>query len=91
MPAYTVGFLPAAVDDLDDIADPLYRRVRTAVAALAGEPRPAGAIKLAGSRNLYRIRVGQYRIVYEVQDKTLAVLIVGVAPRDKIYSLIKRR
>jgi len=61
------------------------RRVDAAILALADNPRPAGCVKLSGLSDLWRIRVGDYRVVYEIRDRQLIVLIVGVAHRREIY------
>jgi len=47
--------------------------------------RPFGCLKLAGEPDLYRIRVGQYRIIYQVQDETLTVLVLSIRHRREIY------
>lgn len=49
------------------------------------DPRPLGVKKLSGIDNLYRLRVGEYRIVYEIQDAVLLVLVVAVGHRREIY------
>ena len=63
----------------------LYRRLRKDVDALAWNARPPSCVKLAGSPDLYRIRVGDYRIVYQVTDATLLVLILSIGHRREIY------
>ncbi len=63
----------------------LYRRLRSAIDALEQEARPAGCVKLAGSPDLYRIRVGDYRIVYQVQDTQLVVLVLSIGHRREVY------
>lgn len=55
------------------------------IVALAGMPRPVGAIKLAGSRNDWRIRIGEYRIVYEINDDAGVVTVYRVAHRSDVY------
>jgi len=60
-------------------------RVRDAIRALANEPRPEGCKKLKGSRADYRVRVGDYRIIYEVKDRQLVVLLIAVANRRDAY------
>ncbi|MES2387698.1 MAG: type II toxin-antitoxin system RelE/ParE family toxin [Bacteroidota bacterium] len=69
---------------LDTLHDPLASRIKRAILNLALNPRPAGYIKLSGDLN-YRIRVGDYRIVYQVQDKALLVLIVNIGHRSVVY------
>lgn len=64
-----------------------YEQVRalSAMAALAEEPRPQGCIKMAGTRNGYRLRFGSYRIVYTVDDANQTVTITRVAHRREVY------
>ncbi len=63
----------------------LYRRLRTAIDSLANDPRPVGCVKLTGSHDLFRLRVGDYRIIYQVQDRKLLVLIVDIGNRREVY------
>ena len=56
-----------------------------AIRALAGEPRPLACKKLAGYENLYRVRVGDWRVSYAVEDDRLIVLVIEVAPRGGAY------
>ncbi|MGH2750750.1 MAG: type II toxin-antitoxin system RelE family toxin [Actinomycetota bacterium] len=63
-----------------------YGRIRTAVRSLGEEPLPPGAVKLTGfDPPAWRVRVGSYRIVYEIYDDELLVVVVNVAPRGEIY------
>jgi mRNA interferase RelE/StbE len=63
----------------------LYGRLRTAIDGLAPNARPSGCVKLAGAPDLYRIRVGDYRIVYQVRDDVLIVLVLSIGHRREIY------
>ena len=63
----------------------LRQRIVAAIDALASNPRPAGMKKLHGFEHRYRIQVGAYRIIYEVRDRLLLVLILDVADRKDIY------
>jgi mRNA interferase RelE/StbE len=63
---------------------PARERIRVAIDALAVEPRPRGAQKLAG-RDDYRIRVGDYRVVYAVDDRERLVLVARIARRRDVY------
>ena len=56
-----------------------------AILALAENPRPSGCVKLSGLENLWRVRVGDYRILYSIEDQQLIVLIVSVAHRREVY------
>ncbi|MBX3013685.1 MAG: type II toxin-antitoxin system RelE/ParE family toxin [Caldilineaceae bacterium] len=60
-------------------------RLEEAIDGLAETPRPNGYIKLAGEEPLYRIRVGEWRIIYAIQDDELIVLVIEVAPRKDTY------
>ena len=64
--------------------EPLRARVVAAIDALAVEPRPAGATRLAG-RDDYRIRVGDHRIVYAIDDATATVVIARISHRREVY------
>ena len=63
----------------------LLIRIARAIRALAIEPRPAGCKKLAGHDNIYRVRGGEWRISYAVEDERLIVLVIEVAPRGAAY------
>jgi mRNA interferase RelE/StbE len=60
-------------------------RLVAAMRGLASDPRPPGCEKLAGMESLYRIRVGDYRIVYQIQDEVLLVLVVKIGHRREVY------
>lgn len=61
------------------------RQLSTAIDALAENPRPTGAKKLTGSTDLYRMRVGNCRIIYKIEDAELIVLLVKIGHRRDIY------
>ena len=63
----------------------LYGRLRAAIDGLARDARPSGCIKLAGEPDLYRIRVGDYRIVYQVTNQTLTLLVLSIGHRREVY------
>jgi mRNA interferase RelE/StbE len=75
---------PTALKRLDGLEIPLRRRIMQAIDKLADNPRPAGCKKLKGW-DAYRIRVGDYRVVYEIRDDVLIVLVVRVAHRREAY------
>ena len=84
MANYRVFIKPSAVKELESV--PRKDRVRLArkIQSLASEPRPAGCEKLSGMER-YRIRQGKYRIVYEIQDDRLVVIVVKVGHRREVY------
>lgn len=63
----------------------LATRIDRAILALAEEPRPSGCRRLRGYQNLYRIRVGDWRISYAIEDDQLVVLIIEISPRNDAY------
>lgn len=64
---------------------PDQKRIRAKIGALADDPRPPGAEKLAGGRSAFRVRAGDYRIVYTVDDRVRIVSVVRVAHRREVY------
>ena len=84
MGIYRVVILPAAARQLGRIDSGPRRRIDAAILALASDPRPPGCKKLSGSEE-YRVRVGDYRILYEIEDMVLRVLVVKVGHRRDVY------
>ncbi len=82
---YRVEFSPAAVRQLRKLNGQARLRVQAVVELLAQEPRPSGAKKLVGGRGEWRVRTGDYRIVYEVHDGVLLVLVLAVGHRREVY------
>ena len=83
--SYRITFAPSAAREFKKLTTDLQARLRPAIDALATDPRPHGVEKLTGQNNLYRIREGDYRIVFEIRDAQLVVLVVAVADRKEIY------
>jgi len=84
---YLVEFTSAARKQLRGIDPPVRRRVLAAISLLATDPRPAGCKALSGAQlaGVFRIRVGDYRVLYVVEDAALSVLVVGVGHRSQVY------
>lgn len=74
-----------AEKDLRKLPAEAFDRVIVAVRALAGDPRPSGARKLTGSTIDYRIRIGAYRVLYEVDDERKSVTVLRVRHRREAY------
>jgi len=84
--SYSVCIKPSAAKELEAVGQKDdRRRIVTRIRSLANNPRPFGSEKLAGRGDLYRLRVGRYRIVYSVGDAELVVLIVRVGHRKNVY------
>ena len=81
---YEIRFLPSVRKDLRGIPRPAVRRILAAIDQLAEHPRPLARKKLS-SLDLYRIRVGAYRIVYEIHDAELIIAVVKVGHRRGVY------
>lgn len=81
---YRVELRPAAVKALRKLDAQSARRVRGAIALLAHDPRPPGAKALRGGPAL-RVRVGDYRIIYTVQDDVLLIVVVTLGHRREVY------
>lgn len=70
---------------LDELQKDLKVRIIDRILALAENPRPDGVAKLKGSKNEYRIRIGNYRVRYEIEDENLIVLVVDCRHRRDVY------
>jgi mRNA interferase RelE/StbE len=82
---YRVLLERGAERDLSRLSAEIHDRVIAAIGALATNPRPPGSRKLAGNENDWRIRVGDYRVVYEVDDHSREVRINRVRHRREVY------
>jgi mRNA interferase RelE/StbE len=71
--------------DLARLSSKIHDRVIAAIQALANNPRPPGCRKLAGGKNDWRIRVGDYRVVYEIADEIRVVRVHRVRHRREVY------
>jgi len=60
-------------------------RIWTAISALAEEPRAVGCVKMSGLDNFWRIRVGEWRIIYQIRDEELVVLVIRIGHRRDVY------
>ncbi len=84
MPEYQVSLTQTAQRQLDKLPDSIATPILDAIAKLAKEPRPSGCKKLQG-RPGYRIRKGDYRILYEIVDKKLVVTVISIGHRKDVY------
>jgi mRNA interferase RelE/StbE len=82
---YKLTIARQASRDLEALPAPIARRIDTRLLALAHDPRPPGTKKLKGERDLWRVRAGDYCIVYSIDDKARVVDIIGVPHRSKAY------
>jgi len=84
---YRIEFNKHCLKDLKKIPPPFRKNIENKITALSHEPRPEGCKKLQGSEKtlLYRIRCGEYRVVYTIHDKMLVVLVIQIGHRGEIY------
>jgi mRNA interferase RelE/StbE len=82
---FTVEYDPNALKELAKLDRPIARRILKAVDALSSDPRPSGARSLVGYPDLWRIRIGDYRVIYTIKDAELVVLALRVAHRSSVY------
>ena len=85
MANYRIEFAPAAYRQLGTLPKKVLQRVKVRIDNLGSDPRPPGCIKIKDTRDIYRIRAGAYRILYQVKDGILLVLVVKVAHRKEAY------
>jgi mRNA interferase RelE/StbE len=82
---YTVTLSPAAARQLRKFEPQARRRVQAALELLADNPRPPAAKQLVGGAGEWRVRTGDYRIVYEIEDDVLLVLALTMGHRREVY------
>ena len=83
--SYSIRFTPRALRDFAAFERATQQRLRRRIDRLAENPYPAGAKKLQGEEPFYRIRVGDYRVIYQVEPKELLVVVVKIGHRREVY------
>lgn len=82
---YEVHIAPTAQRQYRKLPAEVRQSVAKALAALSEEPRPSGVVKLRGSSNRWRIRIGDYRVIYRIEDEIVLVTILIIAHRREVY------
>jgi len=85
MTDYSITFARSARKELESLSASLVQRIFPKIEVLASEPRPKGCRKLRGEKNLWRIRVGDYRVIYAVYDDREVVDIIAIRHRRDAY------
>ena len=86
MAEYSLSIKPSAAKELQAASDKTtLTRLIEKIKSLAAQPRPSGSEKIAGRPNLYRVRQGNYRVIYSVDDETLVVDVMKVGHRRDVY------
>jgi len=83
--AFTIYLTKAAAKDLAAVPKKSLQNIDNTIRSLADNPRPPGSIKLQGTDNLYRIRKGDFRIIYSIEDEALIVSVIRVGNRRDVY------
>ena len=83
--SYTVEISTLAACQIKKFSPDIQQLVLAELAGLAAQPRPDGVTKLKGEDNVYRVRVKKYRLVYEIFDDQLIILVVRAAHRREVY------
>jgi len=82
---YAVDIKPSARKELENLSDRLIARLLPKIEGLAANPRPSGCKKLRGYKDLWRIRIGDYRIVYIVDDDHKMLSVTRIVHRKDVY------
>jgi mRNA interferase RelE/StbE len=83
---YSISINPSALKELGKLPKVIAKKAEKAIDALSEEPRPIGVKKLKGTdEHLYRIRIGDYRIIYSIEDEIKIVDVLKVGHRKEIY------
>jgi mRNA interferase RelE/StbE len=85
MARYALDIKPSARKELENLSNTLIARLVPKIDGLAGDPRPSGCKKLHGYKDFRRIRVGDYRVVYLIDDDRKIVSVTRVAHRRDVY------
>jgi mRNA interferase RelE/StbE len=83
--SYAVELKPSARKELESLPDSVLPRVVRRLELLAHDPRPAGCKKLKGYKDQWRLRIGDWRVVYVVEDKARLVSVTRIAHRREVY------
>jgi mRNA interferase RelE/StbE len=83
--SYRIDIAPGAQRQLRKLDPQARRRIQAAIELLAEEPRPPAAKMLVNSDGAWRVRVGDYRVIYDIEDDRLVVLVLAAGHRREIY------
>ncbi|WP_026736327.1 type II toxin-antitoxin system RelE family toxin [Fischerella sp. PCC 9605] len=83
--SYKVEISKSASKQLKKLSSELQERIQAKIDDLALEPRPSGVKKLKNRENGYRIRIGDYRVIYDIFDDVLLIIVIEIGHRSKVY------
>lgn len=87
MASYKIEIKKSAAKEIENLPSVILKRVVSHIQELVNDPRPLGCKKLSGDEK-YRIRVGDYRILYEIEDEIVRIYVVKVAHRKEVYRML---
>jgi mRNA interferase RelE/StbE len=85
MASYQVEFAKSAAKDLRSFDRQWIPKILDSIQALESDPWPNGCKKLVGAEHTYRVRIGDYRVIYDIRDNTLIVFVIRVRHRRDVY------
>lgn len=85
MAEYRIEVKRPANRELEDLEPRLARRILASIETLSSQPRPRQSRKLVGSENSYRLRVGEYRVLYQIDDGNRLISVVAIGHRREVY------
>jgi mRNA interferase RelE/StbE len=89
---YTIQFLPAAAKELKALAKKEIVKIDKELLALAKNPHQHTSVTtLQGFNRLYRLRVGDYRVVFKIENRQLLILVIKIGHRKEVYDLLRER
>ena len=83
--AYAIKIKKSALKTIKRVEKSVKVKIWTAISELSDDPRPPGCVKMSGAEDLWRIRVGDWRIVYQIRDREMVILVVRVGHRREVY------
>jgi mRNA interferase RelE/StbE len=83
--SYAVSIRRSAQKELESIPSPFFEKIEESMLALGNSPRPTGCKMLKGAEKSWRIRIGNYRLVYEIDDTARAITVIKIAHRSDVY------
>ena len=85
MPVYEILLSKAVRKQLSTFPAFIHNKIIEDITGLSASPRPPGCKKLKGYKNSYRIGIGDYRVIYEIEDRLLRILVIAIGNRKDIY------
>ncbi len=86
---YSIEYLPSFEKDLKKLSGKIVKEIFARLDGFPENPRPRGYKKIKGSKDLYRLRVGDYRIVYRIDDRRKSACLILARHRSKVYQSLK--